>query len=158
MHVVFRYALLAYFITHIPITLFIDMQFLFPEQYPDFLRRFVATHYVNKFGDYLMADLPVWLETAMFFEILQIPYFFAATYAVIYRKNWIRIPSIVYGSHVTTVVSMILADFYSSEKITYDQKVMLFSLYLPYLMFPFFLMTYMCFESKPFTKNEKKIK
>jgi hypothetical protein len=149
---IYRYILLAYFITHIPITLLIDLQSLFLESYPEALKEFVRNHYLLKYGDYLMADPPIWLKALLTFEILQVPYFFVATYALLYRKNWIRISSIVYSSHVITAVSLILAELHFSSRITFEQKVSLFSFYLPYLIIPACLLAYMCAYPQPLSK------
>ena len=139
----------------------VDLQSLFnslyPELYPAFLKEFVRDQYLNKYGDYLMILPPVWLKALLYFEILQIPFYFAAIYALIYRKNWIRTPAIIYGSHVTTAVALLLAEFLFSDKITDSQRLILCSFYLPYLIIPLSLMLYMAFVSKPFMKEEKKM-
>ena len=161
MNIIYRSILLIYFITHIPITLMVDLQSLFnslyPELYPAFLKEFVRDQYLNKYGDYLMTTPPVWLKALLYFEILQIPFYFAAIYALTYRKNWIRIPAVIYGSHVTTAVALLLAEFQFSDKITDKQRLILCSFYLPYLIIPLSLTLYMTFVTKPFNKKEKKI-
>ena len=158
MNPLYRGILLVYFIIHIPTTLLIDLQFLFSEAYPKFLKDLVRDQYLLKFGDFLMSNPPVWTKSLIAFEIFQVPFFFVAIYALIYKKNWIRIPSIVYGSHVVTAVTLVLSEFYFSDKISSNQKMVLFSFYLPYLIIPFSLTLYMCFVTKPFLSTEKAIK
>ena len=156
MNDIYRYILIVYFITHIPITLIVDLQSLFIESYPDIFVEFVRNQYLLKYGDYLMADPPIWLKALLTFEIFQVPFFFVATYALHYRKNWIRIPAIVYSTHVVTAVSLILAELYFSSRITFQQKTVLFSFYLPYLIIPACLLTYMCAYPQPFSKAADK--
>jgi EXPERA (EXPanded EBP superfamily) len=153
-----RGILLIYFISHIPITLLMEMQFLFPTAYPQILRDILNNQYLLKYNDYLFAHPPIWAKSLLAFEILQIPFFFVATYALLFKKNWIRIPSIVYGTHVVTAVTLILSEFSFSERISSSQRMILFSFYLPYLIIPLSLTLYMCFISKPFPKKDKATK
>ena len=150
MNQIYRVFLIVYFVTHIPILFLIDFQALFIEFYPKALKDFVQNQYITKFGDYLMGDPPIWLKALIGFEVLQVPFFFIATYAIVFKKNWIRIPSIIYSSHVVTAVSIILTDFYNSTRISFNQKAVLFSFYLPYLLIPLSLLLYMSFVPKPF--------
>ena len=155
MNALYRGILLVYFITHIPTTILVDLQFLIPAAYPQILKDFVNEHYLLKFGDYLFANPPTWAMSALAFEAVQIPFFFAAIYALLFKKNWIRIPSIVYGTHVATVVTLILSEFYFSDRISSSQRMILFSFYLPYLIIPLSLTLYMCVVSEPFPKKDK---
>ena len=152
----YRYILIIYFISHIPITLMVDLQSLFIESYPEILKEFVRNQYLLKFGDYLMANPPIWLKALLTFEIFQVPFFFVAAYALLFKKNWIKIPAIIYSSHVVTAVSLILAELYFSSRITFEQKTVLFSFYLPYLLIPACLLTYMCAYAQPFSKSAGK--
>jgi EXPERA (EXPanded EBP superfamily) len=158
MNELYRGILLIYFISHIPITLLIDMQFLFPTAYPQFLKDIVNDQYLLKFNDYLFANPPIWAKSLLAFEVAQIPFYFFATYALLFKKNWIRIPSIVYGSHVVTAVALILSEFSFSERISSSQRMILFLFYLPYLITPLSLTVYMCLISKPFPKKDKAAK
>ena len=150
MNQLFRGVLVVYFVTHIPISLLVDLQALFIDFYPEFLKEFVRVQYISKYGDYLMADPPIWMKALIGFEVLQVPFFFIAAYAIVFKKNWIRIPSIIYSSHVVTAVSIILTDFYNSTRLSFNQKAVLFSFYLPYLLIPLSLLLYMSFVPKPF--------
>jgi hypothetical protein len=155
MNPIYRAVLLIYFITHIPITILIDLQAILAQHYPEALKTFMKTEYAIKYGDFLMLSPPVWMKSLIVFELFQLPFFFFAAYALIYKKNVLRIPSIIYGSHVTTAVSVILSEFYFSDKITTSQKVVLFSFYLPYLIIPFTITVYMAFTEKPFEDKKK---
>ena len=159
MNSMYRIMLIVYFVIHIPTTIIVDLQAIFADYYPEALRTFFQEQYIVKYGDFLMAAPPVWLKAMIYFELLQLPFFFVATYALVNKKNWIRIPAIIYGSHVTTTVSVILSEFYFSDKITTAQKTVLFSFYLPYLFIPLSITVYMALVTEPFgVKGTKKTK
>jgi hypothetical protein len=71
-------------------------------------------------------------------------------YGLIYKKNWIRTPSIIYGAHVATTVWGLLAEFIYHTDILPEQKFMLFSFYAPYFVIPLGLMLYMAANPLPF--------
>jgi hypothetical protein len=160
MNSLYRYVLMIYFMTHIPATLIIDMQLLFSAYYPEFLQKFLLENYILKYGDFLMGgevlvgSTPIFFKGLIAFEIIQIPFFFVATYALIFKKNWIRIPAIIYSSHVVTSVSLILLEFYYSTLLDTQQRLILFSFYLPYLLIPLSLLLYMTFVFTPFGNKE----
>ena len=102
MHTALRYTFLVYFVTHIPISLVLDFQGVLGEFYPASLRD-LYKWYVGTFSDPLMAAPPVWLKAFIAAELLlQFPFFFAASYSLLFKKNWIRVPGIIYGTHVAT--------------------------------------------------------
>ena len=150
-----RIIFIVYFTTHIPITLCLDLQGVLPSTlYPQALKDFFIW-YVSTFSDYLMtAPQPVWLKSFLFAELIwQLPFFFVAAYGLIYKKNWLRIPSIVYGTHVATTVWPILAEIIYSTNNTIAQKQLLFSFYFPYLLVPALLSSYMSCHVVPFPEN-----
>jgi hypothetical protein len=157
MNFLLRLILIVYFVTHIPISIFVDLQTIFPvEWYPEVLQKLVKW-YASTHGDFLIANPPQWFKTCIWFEVFQVPYFFAATYALIYKHNWIRVPSLVYGAHVTTVVSAILSEFLVSESLSRNQKLVLFSFYFPYWLMPAILTVYFTLVEKAFPeKSDKK--
>lgn len=155
MNSLLRAVFLIYFITHIPITLSLDLQVLFGEFYPPAFQN-LATWYINTYNDQLILTKPVWLKSFIWAELLfQTPFFFVATYALLFKKNWIRIPSIIYGAHVATTVWAILAEFIASESISEQQKLVLFSFYAPYFIIPALLMWYMAVTPVPFEVKKK---
>jgi hypothetical protein len=140
------------------------MQTLFPSYYPEYLQKFLLENYILKYGDFLVGgdvlggSTPLFFKGLIGFEIIQIPFFFMATYALIFKKNWIRIPAIIYSSHVVTAVSLILLEFYYSTLLDTQQRLILFSFYLPYLLIPLSLLFYMTFVVTPFGSKESKKK
>mmetsp|Transcript_15890 Transcript_15890/g.23933 ORF Transcript_15890/g.23933 Transcript_15890/m.23933 type:complete len:160 (+) Transcript_15890:49-528(+) len=156
MHIFFRSLFLVYFITHIPITLLVDLQGAFGEYYPDPLRQLVAW-YVLTFKDFLMGSSPAWFRSFLLCEaFFQLPLFFVAVYAIWEKKNWIRIPLIVYGSHVSTTVIPCVFEFFCSDKLEPHEKMTLFGIYSPYLFIPLIITLYMCLNSEPFHANKTK--
>jgi len=64
-----------------------------------------------------------------------------------YQK--IKIPGIVYGSHVATTVWAILAETLVSERNTTNEKIVLTSFYFPYFLIPvLFALSLSCIDSK----------
>ena len=116
---------LVYFITHIPITLFVDAQAFLGQYYPPSLQQLIV-FYVDTFKDTLMAYPPAWFQSFILAELLfQLPFFFVASYALYYRKNWIRIPSIIYGTHVATTVWAILMETLMNTTNSQSEKTQL---------------------------------
>ncbi len=157
MNSLIRAIFLIYFITHIPITLTLDLQGLFGEYYPQPLKD-LATWYVDTYNDPLMrSPQPYWFKSFIGAELVfQMPFFFYATYALLARKNAMRIPSIVYGVHVATTVWAILAEFLFGNKNTMQEKFTLFAFYVPYFIIPAWLAAYMCMYEKPFGDEKPK--
>lgn len=151
-----RWTFLIYFITHIPITLVLDLQVIFGEYYPPALGS-VMTFYLSSYNDLVLARSPLWLKSFIWAEFLfQMPFFFAATYALWNRKNWLRIPAIAYGVHVATTVWAILAEILLSDEQTTTEKVTLFGFYAPYFIIPALLAGYMMLNEAPFGTKPKK--
>lgn len=78
-----RIAFLAFFISHIPITILIDGQGALSQFYPQLLLDLVAW-YSNLFGDVLMEGSArsdnVWFSSVVYCELLfQLPFFFVAS-------------------------------------------------------------------------------
>ena len=150
MHKCLRIAFLLYFTTHIPITLCIDLQALLGHLYPAILRS-LYDWYVDTFNDWLFARPPYWYNSFIISELcLQLPFFFFACYGLYYKKNWLRIPSIVYGSHVATTVWAIGAEILCSDVNTVNEKLWLTLFYTPYFACPLMLTLYMSVNEIPF--------
>eukprot|EP01135_Chromosphaera_perkinsii_P003548 Nk52_evm6s248 gene=Nk52_evmTU6s248 len=120
---------LVYFISHIPITICIDGQGFLPEEYYPKVLRDTLDWYVSEFGDPLMkAPQALWFKSIVGCELfLQLPFFFVAVYAFMFKCNWIRIPGIVYGAHVATTMAPILVTIVDKG----EKVAMLLGFYLP---------------------------
>lgn len=151
---------LVYFITHIPITLCIDLQGLSPtiidlKQYIPHALVEAKNQHAALFGDDLLAHPPLWFATAILLEIvLQIPYFLFAAHAFYHGKQWIRIPTVIYASHVSTTVAMILPELYARcTSPHYNMKLLLVGLYSIYLIIPLLLLWRVCRVEHIFEDN-----
>lgn len=179
---------LLFFASHIPVTVFIDSQALFPSSwYPpwartmldDFLRdykdplvRVVCLVCVSFFEGpvnsnralmTLPSSLPpfpfplqmsppmeIWFQSFVWTEVLfQLPFFFVATYALVMRRNWIRIPAIIYGSFVCATMVPILTVLATTKAPGYN-PLPLIAFYSPYLLVPACLVAYMAVNEQPF--------
>ncbi|KAM4627775.1 sigma intracellular receptor 2 [Polymixia lowei] len=146
-----------YFASHIPITLFIDLQALLPGNvYPPVLKDLLKW-YAEEFKDPMMLDPPVWFKSFIFCEALvQLLFFPVAAYAFLKGGcKWIRTPAIVYSTHVATTLVPILAHilFYQFPMKphpgpqTLKERFVLVSIYAPYLLVPLMLLFTMLFAS-----------
>lgn len=81
----------------------------------------------------------VWVEV-----LLQVPYFFAALAAWRARAPWIRIPTIVYGSHTATTLVPILAHFLADTRLSTTERARLVAIYAPYLLMPLLMLWRAC--------------
>ena len=142
-----------YFITHIPISISLDFQALFGDFYSQGFKD-INTYYVKTYNDPLMATTPIWFKSFIACEVIfQLPFFFIASYALLYEQKWIRIPMIIYGTHVSTTLVPILAEFLFSKTNTTTEKAILFSFYLPYFIIPLLLAIVFGVYENPFEKQ-----
>ncbi|XP_056139870.1 sigma intracellular receptor 2 [Lampris incognitus] len=146
-----------YFASHVPITLFIDLQALLPGYvYPQALKDLLRW-YADEFRDPMVLDPPVWFRSFIFCEaLLQTPFFPVAAYAFLKGGcRWIRTPAIIYSTHVATTLVPILAHilFYPFPREPYlgpqtpKERWTLVSIYAPYLLVPLMLLFTMLFSS-----------
>ncbi|KAM9358897.1 sigma intracellular receptor 2 [Symphorus nematophorus] len=146
-----------YFASHIPITLFIDLQALLPAHvYPQPLRD-VLSWYAEAFKDPMVLDPPKWFKSFILCEALfQMPFFPVAAYAFLKGGcKWIRTPAIVYSVHVATTLLPILAHILLYQFPTephpgpqsLQERWLLVSIYAPYLLVPLLLLFTMLLSS-----------
>ncbi|CAM9208932.1 unnamed protein product [Heterosigma akashiwo] len=148
-----RVLFLGFFISHIPTTLLIDGQAVIGSCYPQVLKDVLQWH-ISTNQDFLMRDLELWFRCVVWGElVLQLPFFFVASYAFYKGCNWIRIPSIIYGSHVATTMIPILGEIIFSPKwsaASGQANLLLFGIYFPYLAIPFLMVVTMALDPEPF--------
>jgi len=100
MNDVLRYIFIFYFISHIPITICVDLQAIFGPYYPTDLQN-LFTWYLSTFNDQAMKFQPIWLKSFIFAEmIFQLPFFFFAAYGLIFKMKLLRIPAISMLFHI----------------------------------------------------------
>ncbi|XP_005111867.1 sigma intracellular receptor 2 [Aplysia californica] len=148
-----------YFFTHIPITIFIDLQALLPQKYFPQKTVELKDWYCLHFRDPMMVDPPTWFQAFVGCEFLvQLPFFFVAAYGFFKGAEkcpWLRWPCVVYGSHVATtlipIISHILLHDFSTGKHpgprNMEERFTLISIYCPYFFFPLFIMLDALFSS-----------
>eukprot|EP00887_Chlorella_sp_A99_P002386 scaffold10.g2386.t1 len=142
--------IIAFLVSHIPITLLVDGQAVLPKSwYPQSLLD-VQSWYLDTYQDPLMRDLPLWFKSLVYTEVfLQLPFFLLGSYAWIARKNWIRIPALIYGSFVASTMVPILAVLSTHRAPGYDPLVVT-GFYLPYAVVPSIIVIYMALVERPF--------
>mmetsp|Transcript_12466 Transcript_12466/g.24748 ORF Transcript_12466/g.24748 Transcript_12466/m.24748 type:complete len:173 (-) Transcript_12466:11-529(-) len=153
MNTLLRNVFLAFFATHIPITLLIDGQALLPFLYPSFLRDLSVT-YTTTFNDTLMSNPPSWLKSLIAAELLfQVPFFFVALKAFATRDNSIQPYATAYAAHTVTTLIPILHHFHVDENVTTSEEAVLLGFYLPYLLIPGLLLL-LCLRGPLFEEAE----
>jgi len=142
-----RAAFLGFFGSHIIFTLIVDAQALLPPSFfPTVLQDFLAW-YASTLKDPLMSNPRelLWFQSLIACELIfQLPYFFVAVYMIgstqtVY-PDWFRSACIAYGGHAATSMSPILATLATNENSTVAERAMILSVYLPYLIFPLWIL------------------
>jgi hypothetical protein len=155
-----RTMFLLFFGSHIPITLLMDGQAALPSRfYPQFATE-MLTWYTTTFNDKLMTPPcdNIFFKSFIWCELLfQLPFFFLATH-VLYHMNvsgngWFRSICMIYGAHTCTTLVPILASILSDTDSLTVEKAVLLGFYLPYLIFPAWLML-ICFTNDDIFGNE----
>ncbi|XP_029468408.1 sigma intracellular receptor 2 isoform X1 [Rhinatrema bivittatum] len=123
--------------------------------------------YTLTFKDPLMMQPPPWFLTFVYCEaLLQLPFFPVAAYAF-YKGGckWIRIPAIVYSTHVVTSVLTIIVELLFSDFPTFkvgplrlQERLTLVSVYAPYLLIPLLLLNTMLYNPHYRCGQQKKQK
>merc|ERR1719329_1115993 len=150
-HTVFKF----FFASHIPATAIVDLQVLLPKPWVPPFARNLLDFYVAQTQDHLMMTRPIWFKSLISLEVaFQFPFFFVAMYAFKKRKNWIRIPAIVYASHAVTQMAPILAAVLFDPAVPDSKRALLSSIYLPYLAIPLWLLIHMVRNPEPFGKDK----
>ena len=160
-----RLAFLAFFASHIPITLLMNGQTVLPEAlFPNVLRG-ILPFYAAQFNDTLMtAPFDTWFQSFVVCEVLlQVPFFIYAVMALLNWQStngskWFRTACLVYGSHAVTTLIPILAETIFNKKNTAAEKCVLVSLYLPYLCFPAWLVYIAATNDDVFSESVSPIK
>lgn len=137
-----KIAFLCFFISHIPITLLIDGQAFFPRHYYPQILQDVVDWYAITFKDKLMThpDIQPWFSSLVAIEILfQLPFFLYAVSVMLKKRDINENLCIAYGSSTAATLIPIFACILTDEDTTIREKSVLLSFYLPYLIFPMWL-------------------
>ncbi|KAJ1667414.1 Transmembrane protein 97 [Coemansia sp. RSA 1646] len=135
---------LAYFISHIPITLCVDLQPLIPTgsvPRPLLVLNDVLTRQLRDpfmvLGNSSSSDL-TWFRSLLACElVLQLPFFFYAVWALWVSSPRRHLPLLVYGAHVSTTMAPILGMLlFGNIDRSCHERMLLASMYVPYLLIP----------------------
>lgn len=142
-----RYFCIVFFAMHIPTTLLVDAQAVFPRQWFPRVARTMLDTFIARTGDPLMSEpRERWFLSLIWTEVVfQLPFFVVALYAFVYKKIWIRTPAAVYGGFVCATMVPILTEVCLHDTLTAMNRIVLLSLYLPYFIVPFLLVLWCCF-------------
>ena len=160
-----RLAFLAFFGSHIPITLLMNGQTILPEaMFPDALRGMLP-FYAAQFNDTLMtAPFDTWFKSFVVCEVLlQVPFFIYAVKSLVNWKTtngsgWFRTACLIYGAHAVTTLIPILAETMFNNVNSTTEKCILVGFYLPYLLFPAYLVFIASTNDNVFLEQSETIK
>ena len=112
-----------------------------------------AVHNYGHTYDPLEIARPVWWKATIWIDALLFgPFYAVAIYAYVKGKNWIRIPSIIYGAMLFTIVFIIL-----SEELFGPYKAPQFGIVLalnaPWLLMPIYIVARMWRSPDPFHES-----
>jgi hypothetical protein len=86
------------------------------------------------------------------------PYYALAIYAFWKGRNWIRIPSIIYGSVMITKISVLIAEALFDKVHKSTDPVAFVAAHLPYILIPGWLILWFWMHEKPFGSQKQKTK
>ena len=132
---------LIYFLSHIPITLFIDSQAILPGRWFPALPVDLLGWHIETNHDFLMRTRPDWFRSLVFVEVLlQLPFFVVASRALLARTEArFRAAFVVYGAHTATTMVPILGEIIlrgGDAFPTESHRWRLVAIYVPYLAVP----------------------
>lgn len=159
-----RMAFLIFFVSHIPITLFVDSQALLPASWHPQAVKDLLDMYVDFCQDPLMARPTFagpWFQSFVVGELLfQLPFFIVAVRMLRNGQStwpdWFRTACIVYGSHTSTTLIPILATVITYPETTVLHKVMTAAVYAPYAFFPLWLTILAAMDTTTNTKSKSR--
>ena len=74
-----------------------------------------------------MGAQPPWFKVLVLMEVfLQLPFFFVGAYAFAARREWIRIPALVYGINVASTMvnaSRVVGTFYRRVRVSGSKDI-----------------------------------
>ncbi|HLY30331.1 MAG TPA: emopamil-binding family protein [Ktedonobacterales bacterium] len=111
-----------------------------------------AIHWWGRTFDPVLLARPVWWKMTIWLDDLGFgPFYLVAIYAFIAGKDWIRLPSVIYGAMLFTVVVIILGEEFAGANATPHFPIVLLA-NLPWLVFPIIIIARMWRTEHPFTR------
>ncbi|KAI0316064.1 transmembrane protein 6/97 [Amylostereum chailletii] len=158
----------VFFLTHIPATLLVDCQALYPARYVPEIIRSIPTWYVAVSGDPLIGGAMgihesgtkyAWFTTFLWLEAMfQLPVFFLGARALYNDSHQIYTLLLLYGASTATTTLACLGVLFATPttssvtiaeglvSIAPTQRAMLLSSYLPYFLLPLWMAIDMAFR------------
>ncbi|XP_063147172.1 uncharacterized protein LOC134488640 [Candoia aspera] len=163
---VLEWIFVLFFLTHVPITLFVDVPLLLPGVYPPALSRFL-TWYTTTVKDPLMGHPGPWFKSFLCMESIAPLFFFPVAAYAFWKGNckWIRTPVVIYTMHVATAATACLAQIlfagFSNAQVPSPQtpweRLTLSAVDAPYLAIPLLMLLFVLF-SPAYNQVEKRKK
>jgi len=102
-------------------------------------------------------DIQPWFSSLVAIEILfQLPFFVYAVSAMLKRRNINKNLCIAYASSTATTLIPIFACILADEETSIEEKAVLLSFYLPYFIFPLWLIMIAASEQSALGIKKKK--
>lgn len=160
-----RMAFLIFFASHIPITILMNGQTVLPKALFPFALQQILPFYAAQFHDTLMtAPFHIWFQSFVICEVLlQVPFVVYAVKSLFKWQStdgsgWFRTACLIYGTHAVTTVIPILTETIFNNVNTTSEKCILFGFYLPYLLFPAYLVYIAATNKDVFSESTIKAK
>jgi EXPERA (EXPanded EBP superfamily) len=143
-----RVVFLCFFASHIFATVMIDGQAVLPSHLFPLALQDLLTWYSSTMKDPLMSNPQeiLWFQSLVCCELLfQLPFFFWACYMLSscttkYYPERFKCACIAYGAHTATTMVPILATIATNDDANLSERIMVSSVYAPYLIFPLVLL------------------
>ncbi|KAG0228532.1 hypothetical protein BGW41_003392 [Actinomortierella wolfii] len=144
-------AMFIYFAFHIPTTILMDCVPIYPSVLAPVLKPLIAfqDYYVNTYKDPFMGGIEkmTWFKTFVHMEALvQLPIFIYAAMGLYRNDRRVYLPICIYCAHVITTVIPCLTSLHFESvdrmpfEVTEPQKLFLTSVYLPWFLFPLWML------------------
>ena len=155
-------AFLLFFASHIPITFIMDAQVILPFT-PQILSE-MRLWYTTTYKDTLMTEpYDLFLKSFVYCEVFfQVPFFIYAVRTLLLKQSStrFRLLSLIYGSHTVTTLVPILSSIIWQGDDEYNknslEKCILFCFYLPYLIFPLWLVIIALNSENMFSSDDER--
>lgn len=132
---------LAYFALHLPISILVDLQIIFPRSWFPAVLRSTLDDWVRDADDVLTGTRPVFFQAFVWVELVfHIPYFCFALYAFAKGRNWIRDVSIIYATAVLLSMVAVIPESWDRSKAPLQTKLMLQSVLAIWCVLPLLLL------------------
>eukprot|EP00210_Caulerpa_lentillifera_P007314 g6991.t1 len=138
---------LLFFIVHLPVSVIVDSQVLFPTKWYPKWATDIVEDYITDSGDPLMSNPELWFASLVACELVfQVPFFVCGVWCYLTKQCWIRIPAILYSVHTcTTMIPIVSTLIIKAMTLNPDSNDSNFNLgqmlmtYIPFFLLPLFV-------------------